>query len=305
MISLAILFLLVDHIEKLTDLPVLKWVPITALIIFILFAVIVFIDFMTLGSLKKNRVIAKLYFPVYRIFGFITLSFLYRPIVYNFLDQKYTRWVTVLILPFYLIGNIVVTGFKDVQSNYFVDNPVSTSFIMNNENYEDFLIDSDVMAQKVIIPSKIITQDYLEVFMPYSGIIEDVVFKKDSTLRPKEELRGPSFIFNNSKVKQKIDNVKLKKYIEAVNKSYIVNIDSTRYASDFIFGKNKFDTFGFIDIIDISTLSSGRHLLCITAPKITSKGTLSVSGKKLINKIDADFSKIDTLVTIPFWYYKK
>jgi len=54
---------------------------------------IVFIDFVTLGGLKriKDRRFAKIYLPIYWFYSHITLSFLYRPILYNFIDDKYTR----------------------------------------------------------------------------------------------------------------------------------------------------------------------------------------------------------------------
>jgi len=301
---MAIVYLLIDNTEFLANLAFLKWTLILSIVVFTLSAVVVFIDFLSIGSLKKNRFISKIYFPIYRVFSLITLSFLYRPLVYNFLDQKYARWVTMLIVPLYLFGDFIFAGLGDIKSNYFVDNPVATSFIMNNENYEDFLKESDVMVQKAIIPSKIINNDYLEVFMPFNSNIEDIVFEKDSTLRPELDLRGFSFKLKDPKEKKDIDHVKLKKYIEAVNQSHFISIDSNEYNSDFISGTNKFETFGFSAVLDISQLRKGRHLLCITAPKITNKGAImAVNNKKLIGKVEVDFTKPDTLAIIPFWYF--
>ena len=47
------------------------------LIIFILFGMfLTFIDFLFQGILKKKQWISKIYFPIYWVFSFITLSFL-------------------------------------------------------------------------------------------------------------------------------------------------------------------------------------------------------------------------------------
>jgi len=57
-------------------------------IVYIICVLLLLIDFLGAGILKKYKWTSKIYFPIYRVFGFITLAFLYRPLVYNFLDQK-------------------------------------------------------------------------------------------------------------------------------------------------------------------------------------------------------------------------
>ena len=52
------------------------------------------IDFKTSRKLKKKQWISKIYFPFYRLFSIVTLSFLYRPLVYNFLDNKFGKRVS-------------------------------------------------------------------------------------------------------------------------------------------------------------------------------------------------------------------
>ena len=68
-----------------------------SLILFISIGILLtFIDFITLGFLKKKKWISKIYFPVYWVFSIITLSFLYRPLVYNFLDNKFGRRLSLI-----------------------------------------------------------------------------------------------------------------------------------------------------------------------------------------------------------------
>lgn len=69
---------------------------------YLLFGMIVFIDFITLGKIKKSKdpSVAKLYMPIYRLYSTITLSFLYRPLLYNFLDNRYTRRLFYFSIPY-------------------------------------------------------------------------------------------------------------------------------------------------------------------------------------------------------------
>ena len=73
------------------DLP--NWlsqgVGITLVVFIVIGMFFTLIDFIKLGFLKKKKWISAIYFPMYWVFGFITLSFLYRPLVYNFLDNKF------------------------------------------------------------------------------------------------------------------------------------------------------------------------------------------------------------------------
>jgi len=66
---------------------------------------IALIDFLTMGGIKKikEKNIAKIYFVFYRIFSFLTLSFLYRPLLYNFWDEKYTRRLFLFSIPYILL----------------------------------------------------------------------------------------------------------------------------------------------------------------------------------------------------------
>lgn len=73
---------------------------------------IVLVDFLFLGPLKKtnDKTIAKIYLYIYRFFSTITLSFLYRPLLLNFLDNRYTRRLFFLSIPYAIILIFVVNN---------------------------------------------------------------------------------------------------------------------------------------------------------------------------------------------------
>ena len=63
---------------------------------------LVFIDFISFGALKriKNARFSKFYLWIYRIAGVFTLSFLYRPLLFNFIDNRYTKRLVILAIPY-------------------------------------------------------------------------------------------------------------------------------------------------------------------------------------------------------------
>ena len=58
---------------------ILAWIGIPLLIFVIVGMLLTFFDFASLGLLKKKNWTSKIYFPIYWVFSFITLSFLYKP----------------------------------------------------------------------------------------------------------------------------------------------------------------------------------------------------------------------------------
>ena len=66
---------------------------------------IVLIDFFTLGGFKrvKDKTFSRIYFWIYRFFGLLSLSFIYRPLLLNFIDNRYTRRLFFLAIPYALV----------------------------------------------------------------------------------------------------------------------------------------------------------------------------------------------------------
>jgi hypothetical protein len=63
---------------------------------------LVFIDLVTLGGFKriKDQSISKIYLYIYRFYSFVTLSNFYRPLLFNFIDNSYTKKLFYLSIPY-------------------------------------------------------------------------------------------------------------------------------------------------------------------------------------------------------------
>jgi len=294
-------YVLVVNLVEITGLlnvdQQMQFNAVLALIYFSL-ALLAFIDFIGMGILKKGKLRTKIYFPIYRLFSIITLSFLYRPLVYNFLDQKRAKWLATFILPAYLLGSLLVSSFSKQHSNYLDENSDSSAIYANTNNYEDVIDRNKDQIDFATIPSKVITTSYLHLKIPFTPFKENAVFKQDSTLSPEKDDRG--YGFNISKME--LPGVSLyfgsntslseqKKYLKVVNEMYQVYIDSISVPKDFIYTTNANERLQFETFLDISSIEKGKHVLRILGPR----GSNSPFSQKI---------EVDTLAVIPFWYFE-
>lgn len=286
--------LIANFIIDNEDLPtwISQGVGIT-LMVFLAFGMfLTFFDFITQGLLKRNKWVAKIYFPIYWVFSFITLSFLYRPLVYNFLDHKFGKRLILLLTPIYLII-LILASVKYENSNYLKERSSSSKFA-NKENYQDMLIEDTDYPGEIVIPSKVVRTPYLHVFIPFNENIEDRIFAYDSTIKPKNDRRGLSSgikIGNdwedewaNSKQRDSIRN----RYLDIFNETYSFKIDTLKLDEDFIVTTSGKNQLGFETHLNIRDLTEGKHVL-------------------QLNRKRRFKDTIQTLIQerVPFWYFKE
>jgi hypothetical protein len=258
------------------------------LILFIIFGMFfTLIDFITLGFLKKKKWLSKIYFPVYWVFSFITLSFLYRPLVYNFLDNKFGRRLSFALVPFYILITLSLS-LRYKTSNYLNKSFNSNDISADNRNYEDLLNES-TFIDDVAIQSKVITDPYVKVFILFTESIENRVYSFNEGLKPENDERGlgSDIIISNTFIDDiKRDSLK-QEYLKTFNKIYHTKIDSVTYDDEFIFGKILNNKIGFETYLSTKNLDEGKHVLKVNRIYIK----------------DQDTSYYN-VATIPFWYFK-
>ncbi|CAM1346661.1 hypothetical protein [Tenacibaculum crassostreae] len=250
-------------------------------------AFLTFIDFITQGFLKKKKWLVKVYFPVYRIFSLLTLSFLYRPLVYNFLDNRFGRRLSFVVVPIYAFI-LFSSTYTYNKSNYLKEDRKSSEIYANPNNYEDQLINDTDFIEVATIPSKVITDNHLNIFIAFNERLEDKIFNYNKDLKPKEDIRGlkSKMLFWNSFIKNKDSLIHV--YHKTFNDMFSVYINKTKYPTEFIATKNKRKNLGYETYINIDSLSAGNHLLKITRKRIHKNDTTNI-----------------IIAKIPFWHYKK
>jgi hypothetical protein len=259
------------------------------LVLFVLLGMILtLVDFIGQGILKKNKTISKIYFPFYWLFSILTLSFLYRPLVYNFLDNRFGKRLIFLLIPAYaIILSLISMEYRD--SNYLKKDQWSSSFYADYRNYEDQLQEKDKFIRIAAIPSKVITDSFLKIFLVHTENIEDQIYSFYPEMRPKEDRRGLGMSGSMTGEDQYYGQGRkmTRKFLSRLNELYSVSIDSSQMNSDFIITVNDKNKLGFETYVNISELEAGKHLLKINRKKIKDNDTIRVR-----------------VVTIPFWHFK-
>lgn len=265
-----------------------KGVGISAVVFISIGMFLTLIDFITLGFLKKKKWVSVIYFPVYWVFSFITLSFLYRPLVYNFLDNKFGKRLSLALVPFYILITLIAF-LKYNTSNYLGTDMTSNDFVANNNNYEDLINPENGFINNVAIQSKVISDNYVKVFVLFSENIEDRIFTHNPDLKPETDGRGLSSdvsFGNNFQSSRKRDSLR-RIYLNTFNSVYSVKIDSTKYDTDFILANSKNGKLGFETYVSTKAIEDGKHILKVNRLRIRKGDTTNWN-----------------VSTIPFWYYK-
>jgi len=164
--------------------------------LYLFLGILTFIDFITLGSLKKirSKKFSNLFLIPFRFFSTITLSFLYRPLLYNFLDHPYTRNLFLLSIPYMLM---IIFGTHSLKSNQFPhfqdqENLIESGLMINDLHYEDrmhekyFHLNEDdrkVMLNDIpdfILSQFEMTKEYQSIFIKMHQSDQDLYEKKYS-----------------------------------------------------------------------------------------------------------------------------
>ncbi len=266
-------------------------------VLFLVFGMLfTFIDFITQGLLKRNKWVSKLYFPFYWVFSFLTLSFLYRPLVYNFLDNRFGKRIIFLLTPIYILI-LIISGIEYRNSNYLEKDRNSSTLFANKENYMDMMVEDADYPGEAVIPSKVITTKFVQVFMPYSENVEDRIFSYDKSLKLEEDRRGltsTNFRFSTDwsdkiTTRRQKDSIR-KHYLEVFNETHFFKVDSIELDSDFIISTDAKNRLGFETFLSLKGIVDGKHQLRV-----------------MRKRRDKDSDSIVEIIqeSIPFWYYKE
>lgn len=272
-------------------------IGIPAIIFLSLGMVLTFIDFVTQGWLKRKKWTTWFYYPFYWVLKYLTLSFLYRPMVYNFLDTRFGKRLSWVVVPLYL-GLTVLAGTGFSTSNYLEKDMDTNSFTANKENYEDELDDEHPFVDRASLDSKVITDPYLHVFVVFGSSVEDDVFYFNKDLKPEEDRRGIFSVFSEGVQDYVRRTEGIKAYMESLEDMYTLTIDSVDFKPQFVFSTNSQKQLGFETFLDLEGIAKGKHILDVRRKdhRLVNSGTTGSEQKE-------DTVYIRRIVRIPFWYY--
>jgi len=234
---------------------------------FLLISFIYFVDFLTLGWVKRLKGFDKVYYPLYRFMGYITFAFLYRDLYYHLIIKKYTRRFGLLLFPFVFLCTYSINFYLEFFPYH--TGTTTTYKALDKEkpalvesNFYDDERDEDTYVYRASIPSKIVEGDYLELFISYRSR-----FNADFELMCKDLKISRSEGLNNNTIRlfRTPEADAPEKFIDCVEAYFQLSLDdSLEVNSPFMFYIHpRKREEGYLNVIDIKDLPRGKHHLTI------------------------------------------
>ena len=245
------------------------------------------LDFLTFGWLKRQARIDSIYYPIYRFFGFITLSFIYRPLYYNLIDNKFGRWVGLLTIP-YLIVFLIVTLLHIETHGYIPRFKKTQSF--GNKYYDDIYPENSIHTW-ASISSKYVKNGFVELYIPYVPSVHDLALEKlCPNLKPATTGVSFDFILNmDDDLRANLNADSVLTCMSSLHQVYIN--DSLRSDINYRFHHHPIRRdIGLYSIFDVNYLPRGEH-------------QISIKSKYAYNRFRLERDSLTFRQTdiIPFW----
>ena len=262
---------------------VLTTVGIGLAFIYFFMGVITAIDTLSLGFFKKYKRLSKLYFPIYKIMGVVTMARIYRSIYYS-LISRFSKNKIRIALCVYIVLFFLFPFTKFDQYIFYPDN--GGDYKLYRNEYDDLRNDNSFI-QTASIPTQIVKGSFLPLFIRYNVKDNKVLRKYCTEFDPKKK-DG----FNSGAYIGK-DGIRLnepyiredapEKALECLSTFYTIQIDSTVLSSEFYFyiHPNE-EERGVATMLDVEFLSKGKHDLFVKRKKINKEKEI----------VDEDYTKI-------------
>jgi hypothetical protein len=162
--------------------PELISVPGIFSLLMLVVSIIYLIDFATLGLFKRLRWVNRPYYYLYVFMGWVTLAWLYRPLYYNLIDNKFGRRLAIM-LPFVIVLIMAAVSLKQIKYTYFPYYGRDGTVLLDHNNYDDENPTPLNQISRMSLASRYTVNNYMEAFIPYRPRWDDEVLTRlDSTL---------------------------------------------------------------------------------------------------------------------------
>jgi len=257
-------------------------------LIFIFTGLLYLLDTITLGSLKKIKWLEKIYYPIYRLFNFITFSYVYSSIYYHLLTRFAKRYLILTII-FYLGIFFVGPFFTYNYYRFYPDNETNSELFTNT--YDDERTSTQQITT-ASIPSLIIEHSFLPLFIRYDIKHNEILLKNCTDYEPSKKSDFTSGIHLSSEGfsmdTPEVEEADPEKLLNCLQQHYRLYLNDSLYQqNDFYFFRQPgiVGEKGIRTVLDIADLPRGKNLLKITQMALD---TAEVAVEK-------------NYVTIPFW----
>lgn len=169
------------------------WTGLVIMICIMLTGMVYMVDFFSLGFFKKYKLLSKIYYPIYRFYSLVTLSFISRSIYYNLISKYSKKRIRVFLMLFLLILLYMLFVRFDQHQFY----PIGEDKLVLENNYYDDQRPEDKYIDKVSVPSRFSTGPFISLFIRYNSDDNTRINSNCPEFRPlKNEGFNPVLHFN-------------------------------------------------------------------------------------------------------------
>lgn len=213
------------------------------------------IDFVTLGYFRRFKLIATLFWPLAKLFSYVTLARYVRPTYYALVTNLNRWWIFGFLLAFLVISNFGINANQGSTPSEFFTRITVWSDAKGAEAFEGYYQDKTAARPSVNIqiPSDIIKDDVLKVFIPARIQYQDSLMK---------------YIKYDSIMELSEEDLKIESYfLEQLAEFYTLSIDDSTFATKMYFQKNSATgQKGYLTYLNISYLTPGLYELKLSRP---------------------------------------
>ena len=265
-------------------------ISVSVFLLILVTGVIYLIDFFTLGFFKKFRRISRLYYPIYRFYGIITISGITKSIYYYLISKFSKKRIRMLYL---ILGAfILVSWFVEFdQYQYF---PEDENIVLLSTNVYEDQRQADGFVNSASIQSQIVSDPYIKLFLRYSpsdnddlaGICPDFVPLKNDGINAAYSFRLIDGNLNIGDTDYSEEDHRA--MLDCLRSLYEVTVNDSLYSElNFYFYRHPArKQKGLFTMIPVQHLEHGEHVLGIKKLKFEESDSTSFA---------MDF------VSIPFW----
>lgn len=262
-------------------------------------------DFITFGFIKRSEKLSKWYYPIYKFFGWITLSFLYREVYYTLISNVKKKYLALLVIV-YLFGFTSLASMQFNQNSYVTKKKLS--YTLQSNVYDNERIAGE-RIKNICIPSKMINSAYLPLFIRYKSV-DKYALQKLCAVKPfsedGRELSENERLFVQENPYDAKQAEKVKEVLTCFQELWTVYINDEKIEEDmFFFEHPNQKEIGIQMMIPMKSLPSGKNVLKIIRKTIqidTNTGEVSDRFLNLsIKNLIADELKEEVYVIVPFW----
>lgn len=229
----------------------------------LIFGIPYFLDFMTVGWMKRQKWLARPYYYLYRLMGWLTLARFSRPLYYNLIDNRFGKRLAVA-LPALMFAAVIFWSYEHVTHAYYPSAYQLGKEVVLAGVYDDDGFEQHARLWRPSLSSRYVQNNYLEFFIPYIPRQDDDELELHYPNLNPARLIGPALRGGLSVGETTSDDANNTELREAMSGLWRISIDSTLLQVVPRFSRHQQRRqYGLLYVIPAHELPVGEHELRI------------------------------------------